>query len=197
MDKITDIMFSNIAICCYEAVILVFVFIRFIRLRKEKKKAVEMSTLQKDRAREEKLDQVLKNRLYRGENDKVCQNNIPYEVSFHEETGLRGESDDSVAIQIIEKGKLATRKYVMFISEVVTIGQSSNNILIINDLKIAKEQCRIFQYNKALYIQTLEDTHPVTIRRGRKRTQLTKDALMILNGDVVELGETTLTIYLL
>ena len=36
MDKIIDILFSNIAMCCYEGIILGLVFFRFLRLNKEK-----------------------------------------------------------------------------------------------------------------------------------------------------------------
>jgi len=195
MDKIIDIILSNWAVCCYEGVILGFVFVRFIRLRREKKEAVEMSTLQKEKAREEKLDQVLKNRLYQGSGDKALQSNIPYEINFHEEVGISGGTDENIAVQIIEKGKLSTRKYVIFISDVITVGQSAKNALVLNDLKIAKEQCRIFKHENNLYIQTLEDTHPVKIRRKRNVVQLTKNAVKLLDGDFIELGETILNIH--
>lgn len=195
MDKIISILFSNIAMCCYEGVILGLVFFRFLRLNKEKKQAVEMSTLQKEKVREEQLDQALKNRLYQGVETKAFQNNIPYEVNFHEETNLANGTDDNIAVQIIEKGKLSTRKYVIFISDVITVGQSNTNALVLNDLNVAKEQCRLFKHDKSLYIQTLEDTHPVKIRRGREEMQLSKDAVKLLDNDFIEVGDTSLNIH--
>lgn len=195
MDKIMDIVLSNWAVCCYEAAILGFVFVHFIRLRKEKKEAVEMSTLQKEKAREEKLDQILRNRLYQSSGDKAVSNNIPYEIDFHEEVGISGGSDESIAVQIVEKGKLSTRKYVIFISDEMMIGQSAKNGLVLNDLKVAKEQCRIFKHEQNLYVQTLEDIHPVIIRRKRSTVQLTKNAVMLLDGDCIELGDTILNIH--
>lgn len=195
MDKIIDVVFSNWAICCYEVAVLGFVFVHFIRLKKQKKKAVEMNTLQREKAREEKLDQVLKNGLYQGNGDKAFQNNIPYEVNFHEETEMNEGTDDNIAVQIIEKGKLSTRKYVIFISDVITIGQSGSNALVLNDLKVAKEQCRIFKHNQELYIQTLEDSHPVKVRRKPNVMQLTKQAVKLLDNDLIELGETILNIH--
>lgn len=195
MDKIISILFSNIAMCCYEGVILGLVFFRFLRLNKEKKQAVEMSTLQKEKVREEQLDQALKNRLYQGVETKAFQNNIPYEVNFHEETNLANGTDDNIAVQIIEKGKLSTRKYVIFISDVITVGQSNTNALVLNDLNVAKEQCRLFKHDKSLYIQTLEDTHPVKIRRGREEMQLSKDAVKLLDNDFIEVGNTSLNIH--
>lgn len=195
MDKIIDILFSNIAMCCYEGIILGLVFFRFLRLNKEKKQAVEMNTLQKEKVREEQLDQALKNRLYEGVETKAFQNNIPYEVNFHEETNFASGTDDNIAVQIIEKGKLSTRKYVIFISEVITIGQSNTNALVLNDLNVAKEQCRMFKHDKSLYIQTLEDTHPVKIRRGREEMQLSKDAVKLLDNDFIEVGDTSLNIH--
>lgn len=195
MDKIIDILFSNIAMCCYEGIILGLVFFRFLRLNKEKKQAVEMNTLQKEKVREEQLDQALKNRLYEGIETKAFQNNIPYEVNFHEETNFANGTDDNIAVQIIEKGKLSTRKYVIFISEVITIGQSNTNALVLNDLNVAKEQCRVFKHDKSLYIQTLEDTHPVKIRRGREEMQLSRDAVKLLDNDFVEVGDTSLNIH--
>lgn len=195
MDKIIGIVFSNEAICFYEAVLLGFIFIHFIRVGKEKKKAVEMNALQKEKVREEKLDQVLKNRLYQGSNDKAFQNNIPYEIDFHEEADVHGATGDNIGIQIIEKGKLSTRKYVILISDVINIGQGSHNTLVINDLKVAKEQCRIFKHKQSLYIQSLEDIHPVKIRRKRNAMQLTKNAVKLLDGDFIELGETILNIH--
>lgn len=160
-----------------------------------KKNARQMNTLQKEKAREEQLDQVLKNRLYQGSTDKAVQNNIPYEIDFHEEPGIRRENDDNIAVQIVEKGKLSTRKYVIFISNVITIGQSVQNSLVLNDLKVAKEQCRIFKHEENLYIQALEDTHPVKIRRRQNTVQLTKNAIKLLNGDFIELGDTILNIH--
>lgn len=195
MDKIMEIVFSNLAICCYEAAVLGFLVVYYIRLRKEKKKAVEMNTLQKEKAREEKLDQVLRNRLYQGDSDKAFQNNIPYEISFHEEIENHGGTSENIAVQIIEKGKLSTRKYVIFISDMITIGRSGENALVLNDLKIAKEQCRIFCHEQCLYIQTLEDTHPVHIQRKRNVMQLGKDAVKLLDNDTIKLGETTLNIH--
>lgn len=195
MDKIIDILFSNIAMCCYEGIILGLVFFRFLRLNKEKKQAVEMNTLQKEKVREEQLDQALKNRLYEGVETKAFQNNIPYEVNFHEETNFASGTDENIAVQIIEKGKLSTRKYVIFISEVITIGQSNTNALVLNDLNVAKEQCRMFKHDKSLYIQTLEDTHPVKIRRGREEMQLSRDAVKLLDNDFIEVGDTSLNIH--
>ena len=182
MDKIMEIVFSNLAICCYEAAVLGFLVVYYIRLRKEKKKAVEMNTLQKEKAREEKLDQVLRNRLYQGDSDKAFQNNIPYEISFHEEIENHGGTSENIAVQII-------------ISDMITIGRSGENALVLNDLKIAKEQCRIFCHEQCLYIQTLEDTHPVHIQRKRNVMQLGKDAVKLLDNDTIKLGETTLNIH--
>lgn len=195
MDKIIDILCSNIAMCCYEGIILGLVFFRFLRLNKEKKQAAEMNTLQKEKVREEQLDQALKNRLYQGVETKAFQNNIPYEVNFHEETNFANQTDDNIAVQIIEKGKLSTRKYVIFISEVITVGQSNTNALVLNDLNVAKEQCRLFKHDKSLYIQTLEDTHPVKIRRGREAMQLSRDAVKLLDNDFIEVGDTSLNIH--
>ncbi|MDE5778017.1 MAG: FHA domain-containing protein [Lachnospiraceae bacterium] len=195
MDRIISFLLSNEAVCFYEVALLGFVSARFFRLKKEKKQAVEMSALQKEKAREGQLDQVLKNRLYQGLPTKAFQNNIPYEVSFHEESGLLGSSDDSIAVQIIEKGKLSTRKYVIFISEVITVGNSSTNVLVLNDINVAKEQCRIFKHQQSLYIQTLEDTHPVKIRRKREEMQLSQNAVKLLDNDYIEIGETSLNIH--
>ena len=106
-----------------------------------------------------------------------------------------GSSDDSIAVQIIEKGKLSTRKYVIFISEVITVGNSSTNVLVLNDINVAKEQCRIFKHQQSLYIQTLEDTHPVKIRRKREEMQLSQNAVKLLDNDYIEIGETSLNIH--
>lgn len=195
MDKIIDIIFSNIAICCYEGFILGFIFIRFIKLKKQKKYIEEMNAQQKEKAREEKLDQLLKNRLYQGKDDKALQNNLPYEVSFHEEKVVNDKADDGIAVQIIEKGKLSTRKYIIFISDVITVGQGGDNVLVLNDLRVAKNQCRIVRKQNELYIQTLEETHPVNLRRKRNVMQLTKDAVALLDNDSIELGETILNIH--
>ena len=195
MDKIIDIIFSNIAICCYEGIILGLVVRRFLRLRKKKKYVMEMNVQQKDKAREDQLDQLLKSRLYQGASDKALQNNIAYDVTFHEEAKVNDKQSDGIALQIIEKGKLATRKYIIFISDIVTIGQGGENGLVLNDLKVAKQQCRIIRRNKELYIQALEETHPVRIRRKKNAMQLSRDAVQLMNNDYIDLGETTLNIH--
>ena len=195
MDGIIDIIFSNIAICCYEGIILGFVFGRFIKLRRQKKRVTELNVQQKDKAREDQLDQLLKNRLYQGTPDKAVQNNMPYDVSFHEESMINDKQTDGIALQIVEKGKLSTRKYIIFVSDMITIGQGGENALVLNDLKVAKQQCRIVRRQKELYIQALEETHPVRIRRKRNAMQLTRNAVQLLDNDYIELGETTLNIH--
>lgn len=195
MDKIIDIIFSNIAICFYEGIILGLVVRRFLKLRKKKKYVMEMNVQQKDKAREDQLDQLLKNRLYQGDADKAMQSNIAYDVTFHEEAKVNDKQSDGIALQIIEKGKLATRKYIIFISDIVTIGQGGENGLVLNDLKVAKQQCRIIRRNKELYIQALEETHPVRIRRKKNAMQLSRDAVQLMNNDYIDLGETTLNIH--
>ncbi len=195
MSGVAGILLSNTAICFYEGLVLGFVLVRFTRLRREKKQAQEMSVLQKEKVREEQLDQVLKNRLYQGSAAKALQNNIPYEVNFHEETPKMGGTREGIAVQIVEKGKLSTRKYVIFISEVITIGQSNTNALVLNDLNVAKEQCRVFKYGTDLYIQTLEDTHPVRLRRGKEEMQLSKNAVRLMDHDQIAVGDTTLQIH--
>lgn len=195
MEKIIGILFSNTAICCYEGVVLGFVLHRFIKLRKQKKHVAEMNAQQKDKAREDQLDQLLKNRLYQGEPDKALQNNMAYDVSFHEERKVNDKQSEGIALQVIEKGKLATRKYIIFVSDYIMIGQGGENGLVLNDLKVAKQQCRIIRKKKDLYIQTLEETHPVKLRRKRNVMQLTKNAVQLLDNDFIELGETTLNIH--
>lgn len=195
MDKIIEILFSNTAICFYEGVILGIVVRRFIKLRKQKKYVAEMNAQQKDKAREDQLDQLLKNRLYQGDPDKALQNNIAYDVTFHEEQRVNDKESEGVALQVIEKGKLATRKYVIFVPDFITIGQGVENGLVLNDLKVAKQQCRIVRKKKDLYIQTLEETHPVILRRKRNAMQLTKDAVQLMDNDYIELGETVLNVH--
>lgn len=197
MNGVAGVLLSGTAICCYEGALLGYILARFMRLRKAKKQAEEMSALQKEKVREEQLDQVLKNRLYQGSAIKALQNNIPYEVNFHEEAPQMGGTREGIAVQIVEKGKLSTRKYVIFISEVITIGQSNSNSLVLNDLSVATEQCRIFRHDGALYLQTLEDTHPVRLKRKREEMQLGKNAVRLMDQDQISVGDTTLQIHLL
>lgn len=195
MDKIIDIIFSNVAICCYEGIILGFLIGRFIKLRRQKKRVAEMNAQQKDKAREDQLDQLLKNRLYQGAPDKAMQNNMAYDVTFHEERKVNDKQSEGIALQVIEQGKLATRKYIIFVSDFITIGHGGENGLVLNDLKVAKQQCRIIRKQKDLYIQILEETHPVKLRRKRNAMQLTKSAVQLLDNDFIELGETILNIH--
>ena len=195
MDKVIEILLSNTAICVYEGTILGFLIVRYFKLREEKKRTMEMTTLQKEKAREEQLDQMLKNKLYQGSAEKAGKNNVPYEVNFHEETVKNEGSKDNIAIQIVEKGKLSTRKYVIFVSDMITLGKGEQNTVVINDLNIAKEQCRIFKHNEELYIQNLDDSYSVNIQRKRNVMQLASGAVKLMDGDMIGLGETTLEIY--
>lgn len=190
-----SILLSDSAICGYEGIALGLVFVRYLRLRKEKKQALQMTTLQKEKAREERLDQALKNRIYQESPDQSIKNNIPYEIDFHEETKKQKGKGENIAIQIIEKRKLSTRKYVVFISDIITIGQSVKNTFVVDDLNVAKEQCRIFKHKQDLYIQILEETHPVKVQRKRNEMTLTKDALKLMNGDRILFGETVMEIH--
>ncbi|MCM1159240.1 MAG: FHA domain-containing protein [Bacteroidales bacterium] len=195
MDKISTILISNQAICFYEAVILCIVFIYWLRLRKEKKRKKEMNTLKKEKARNENLDQMLKNNLYQGDQNKILQNNIPYEIDFHEEVSLQNIDADAVKIQIVEQSRLSTRKYIIFVSGEMVIGRGRECALILNDSSIAEKQCKLFCYQKGLYLQALETGHAVKIKRKKSNMHLGQDAVNLIDGDCIELGETSLNIH--
>lgn len=194
MDKVINILLSNLAICIYESILLGAIIVYFIKLKKKKKYAVEINTQQKDKAREEKLNQLLKNNLYSDKKDKDLEKNIPYEVSFHEEGINKNNKNDGIAVQIIEKGKLSTRKYIIYIYDEITIGQGPENDLVLNDLKVAKQQCQIFKKGQELYVYSLEEIHPVMLKRKKNVMQVAKQPVALLDKDYLELGETLLNL---
>lgn len=190
-------MVLNIAICIFEVIVLIFVIIAWSKSVKQKSRNKEISTVQKERARDERLNELLHNELHSSVNPTV-QSNIPIEEKFHEETVLRGEQTlGTIEISVTVQSNISTKKYVLFVSDAITIGNGQNNDLVISDADLAKQHCKLFAHDNVLYVQSLDKDKTVSVQRKKDVIPVLQGTVAILNKDVLLLGTTKLTIELL
>lgn len=194
MESILNLLTSNLAICLYEAAILVGVIVWWSKLRKKKKQCVEMDSVQREIARDERLNNVLQNELHQQKQEKIFQSNTPFDEVYHDQSRIGANQRSATKLQFTVQGELATRKYVILIIDEITIGKSEKNDLVLRDLNIAEKQCRIFVHEKELYIQTLDAEYPLSLKRKKEIMQIKQQTVEIKNKDIIEMGSTQIKI---
>ena len=194
MEKVLNLLTSNLAICIYEGIILGIVFANWLKLRKKKKQSIEVNAIQREKTRDAKLNGILQNELHQQNQEHIFQNNTPYDEEYHDQSKIDGEQKNVVKLQFTVQSELATRKYVIFVQDEITIGKDEKNDLVLNDLDIAKRQCRIFLYQGYLYIQTMDVTFPLVLKRKKNIMKLTQQAVEIRDKDLIEMGSTRIKI---
>lgn len=194
MEQILKLLTSNFAICIYEGIILGIVYAKWLKSHKKIKQCKEVNLIQKEKARDAKLNNVLQNELHQQKQERVFQNNTPYDEVFEDQSRIDRDQKEARKLQFTVQSELAIRKYVIFITDEITIGKDEKNDLVLNDLDIAQQQCRMFIYQDGIYIQTMDTEYPIRIKRKKNMIQLTQQAVEIKDKDLMEMGTTQIKI---
>lgn len=195
---LVSVLSLDVLIVVGECLLCAGLLINALYLRKKNKKLAEMVSLQKDRIREEKLDAMLQNQRYMGQDSAKAVTNNPYDVTYHEEdTAVYEENQEYISVQIEEKGVLSTKKYVIHVFDHVEIGSADTNKIILNDVSISGQQIQLLRSGKRLFAKNLDTAVNVILKRMKKSYALTQDAICIQSGDGLEFGNTTLRLTLI
>lgn len=190
-----DFLLSDLAIVIYEGVLVLFLIINTLRLRKKNKKTAELVSLQLNRIREENLDASLKNNMYISNKNQAVNANNPYDVTYHqEENNVYDDTRERISIQVEEKGILSTKRYVVHVFDAISIGSSDDNTIVLNDLTVARHHVQLMRVANALYIKNLDMNGEVKISRGKRTQVLEMEPVYMESNDVIMVGNTSLKI---
>lgn len=190
-----DFLLSDLAIVIYEGVLVLFLIINTLRLRKKNKKTAELVSLQLNRIREENLDASLKNNMYISNKNQAVNANNPYDVTYHqEENNVYDDTRERISIQVEEKGILSTKRYVVHVFDAISIGSSDDNTIVLNDLTVARHHVQLMRVANALYIKNMDMNGEVKITRGKRTQVLEMEPVHMESNDVIMVGNTSLKI---
>ena len=176
-------------------VILLIVLIVSGNKKKKKKKA--MDQLIQDKERERILDSNILN-PYASNEDIKGAGETPYSVNYTsgERKGAKGGKRHLLMLQIEEISDLSNKKYMLDPLETITIGSAKDNKISLSDALIDARQCEIGLYerdNKTLYLQNVGEKRVILLRK-KEWINVGPERLVLLNGDIIELGRIQLKI---
>lgn len=175
-------------------VLVVFVLV-MIRLQARRKKIKEEKFQAMKKMRESSLKEALSNTLEENIENSSATPYRPYKVDYS-----TGENQDSKEkrplLQIIEKNKLAEKKYIFRSSDIVVLGVQFGAVAILNNLESAEVWCEVFFQNGAYCIRSYENGK-VYVQRKRKAAIIDKVGIQLKSGDIIQLQETTFQIFYL
>ena len=99
-------------------------------------------------------------------------------------------------LQIEEISDLSNKKYMLDPLETITIGSAKDNKISLSDALIDARQCEIGLYerdNKTLYLQNVGEKRVILLRK-KEWINVGPERLVLLNGDIIELGRIQLKI---
>ena len=173
-------------------VALVLLVAVWLLLTRRRKKRLEIERNAEDRLREEALDRILVGNLQDGK-----RGTLAFDVKYdQEQRNKKGGSTTAgqvpVMLQLTEKSKLSTRKYMLHAEGRLTIGsQANSNDIVISGPNIAKCQCEIVRIGKSLYVSNRGERGQMLLKRGKKQMILESEAVELHNNDVLYIGDYT------
>lgn len=173
--------------------VLAALVLLFIRLQARRKKRKEEQFQAMKKMRESSLKEALSNNLEESIENSSATPYRPYQVEY-----ATGENQDSKEkrplLQIIEKNKLAEKKYIFRSSDIVTLGVQFGAVAILNNLENAEVWCEIFFQNGAYCVRSYENG-TVSVQRNRKGAIVDKVGIKLKSGDMIQIQETTFQIF--
>jgi len=153
-----------------------------------------------DRLREEALDRVLTGRADGG---KSAGPSLPFDVKYDVDQRKRNEQTSRIAassplmLQLTEHSELSTRKYMLHVTDRITLGQASRNDIVIKGERIADDQCEIFRIKKTLYVKNTGTSGMVFLSRKNHKIMIDAQAVTLEDKDKLQIGGYTYEVELL
>lgn len=173
--------------------VLAVLVLLFIRLQARRKRIKEEKFQAMKKMRESSLKEALSNNLEERVDHTLATPYRPYKVEYS-----TGENQDSKEkrplLQIIEKNKLAEKKYIFRSSDVVILGVQFGVVAILNHLENAEVWCELFFQNGVYCIRSYEKGE-VSVWRNRKAAIVDKVGIQLKSGDLIQLKETTFQVF--
>lgn len=186
-----------VAYICSGIILLIILVILLLKSFRNNKRRKKMQQLAQDKTREEILDNLILNKKAKIENLRAASER-PYEVVYttaKKEKGKKGNRH-VIMLQIEEISDLSNRKYLLDPDELITIGSGPDNKISLTDALIDTKQCEIGLYekdNKTVYLRNTGEKRVVLIRKKEWIT-IGAERIVLMNGDIIEVGRVQLKI---
>lgn len=169
-------------------ILLIFLYRRYGRRR-------EMERLAQDKLREQALDRIILNE-YAGKGEDAAVSETPVEVDYQKgrspkEKKRRGlaKRDKKTMLQIVEKGELSERKYILDPRKKIFMGSGNGkNHIVINDPNVEERQCEIIESEGRVYVHNVGSPGKCILKRGKQKAYMENRYIELLTGDEIHLG---------
>lgn len=173
-------------------------FLKKYMNHRRKKKEIAMAAA--DRMRDENLNHIILNSYADRRDGREVY--MPYDVDYggsDKNGGRKGNQMDVSAgkqgqlmVQLVEKTKLSTRKFVLNPERGIRIGSNAqdNDISVLSE-GIAPRQCEIFAVGGKIYIRDMGEGSRTILKRKKERVIVDGKGIRLLSGDSISFGGAT------
>lgn len=172
---------------------LIMLIILIVRLQARRKKIKEEKFQAIKKMRESSLKEALSNTLEGNVEVSSVTPYRPYKVEYS-----TGENQDSKEkrplLQIIERNKLAEKKYIFRSNENIILGVQFGTATILNNLENAEAWCELF-FQNGVYCVRSYGKGEIYVQRGHKTAIVDKMGIKLKSKDMIQLQETTFQIF--
>ena len=172
---------------------LITFIILIIRIQARRKKGKEEKFQAIKKMRESSLKEALSNTLEGNIEASSVTPYRPYKVEYS-----TGENQDSKEkrplLQIIERNKLAEKKYIFRSNETIILGVQFGTATILNNLENAQAWCELF-FQNGVYCVRSYGKGEIYVQRGHKTAIVDKMGIKLKSKDIIQLHETTFQIF--
>ncbi len=173
--------------------VLVVLVLLLIRLQTRRKRIKEEKFQAMKKMRESSLKEALSNHLEEKIENASVVPYRPYKVEYT--TGENQNSKEKKPLlQIIEKNRLAEKKYIFRSNDIIVLGVQFGTVAILNHFENAEVWCELFFQNGVYCIRSCEKGS-VSIWRNKKAAIVDKTGLQLKSGDIIQLQETTFQVF--
>lgn len=167
------------------AIALVFIII-IIKAQSNRKKKKEEQFQATKKMREDSLKAALSNTM-EGSVEEPSVPHRPYKVEYS-----TGENQDikerQPLLQLVEKNKLAEKKYIFRSNETVMLGLQFGTVGVLNSMENAEPWCELYFSDGAYCIRSFE-RGVVHVQRNRKTAVVDKQGVQLKSGDSIQIQE--------
>lgn len=180
--------FSSIIRIGSIAFVLTMLVIWLVRFEAKRKRVKEEKFQAARKMQESSLKEALSNSMERKEEIVPSSPYRPYKVEYT--TGERQNTKEKrPLLQLIEKNKLAEKKYIFRSNETVFLGVQFGTVGILNHLENTEPWCELFFQNGDYCVRSCENG-AVYLRRRQETAIVDRMGIKLKSGDIILLQET-------
>ncbi len=173
--------------------ILILLVIGIVRIQSKRKKRNEEKFQAIKKMRECSLKEALSNHLEESVDISAAIPYRPYKVEYS--TGEKQDSKEKrPLLQIIERNKLAEKKYIFRSSDTIILGIQFGSVTILHNFENAEACCEIF-FQGGAYCVRASGKKAVYVQRKHKAAIVDQVGIKLKTGDMIQLNDTTFQIF--